>query len=825
MMKRILFFNALVGAALTLQACPNITVDIRQKCSEDGDCDTGLLCDTNKKVCVEYLSCGLKQNGCSGSCESTAEAGDLCATSADCATGQVCADGVCAAASPCAADEFCREGDTGAECRKAGCRVESDCNGGQKCIASECVSYTADTPDACTLVGGGIFGAGATGIKLTAVATKNGVVVPYLTASGVITIENGADASQQFELDGTTAAKAKTGASAGEDTAKAVFSGGVSCTAKLVLAAEPGAGASRVILYEQGGTDGFTPITGLAAAGSNANINLFDSNGQVCATTVVTESPANSGVYMITQPVACANVVGVHVAPAGYSATTVYTGSTTVDVRLPLEKLAQVAGFGAKPSFADFDKEFTNLTKAEIKGAFAGGSLPLGSLLNFNLDLFAGDTARRELSASVLTGGGGGGCSVAKDTDTGNAPLPRALYAALNTSEIGPNCDGIAVRALAGRRTTWSVGTKISLAKATSLISLVPASGQNIDIGKIIAGVIPLFDNFAIGNDTPPNNLFAAKPQADWETYRAKNAAGMQSDNKFTFTTIAPSRRMKFIANFANPGIVDDFYPNAAAGEKLNGMVSVVAANSPLYGIVPLGFGAGFDNNADGKLDTLSTTDSRFGTDVVHTRFASTNKELSDNEIIGVMVATNFTDLTRKTEEQKSGAVRVKGIVSRNASTGIGWSATSPTMGSMSSAVQGVNFTQETYARGAADQTNHVLVLPTMGKVGSTGADVVVVRVSRDGVSRSWNVIVNPTAIGATALKIPTTNVEGAGTTNIVSDVSGEGILILASTALKFNGSAFNFATDLSAKNGKELNTLAGDLASFALYYQSTDRQ
>jgi hypothetical protein len=199
----------------------------------------------------------------------------------------------------------------------------------------------------------------------------------------------------------------------------------------------------------------------------------------------------------------------------------------------------------------------------------------------------------------------------------------------------------------------------------------------------------------------------------------------------------------------------------------------------------------------------------------VHARYAAPAKELSDNEIIAVTVGTNLTDLTRETPNSKS--TRLKGVVSRNTTTRIGFSNSE--LPSLTGAVEGIVFpAAPTYVKGT-----NTLTLPAMTKeAGAPAADAVVLRVSRDTVALTWNVIIKPGAIGASPLVLPTIGLVGGDT--IISDDAGESELVLATTALRF-GAGFSFETSFSPKSGKDLDALAGEVSSFSLYYARANRQ
>ena len=72
---------AIGSVAFALQACEKPCENGKKKvgnacvttCETDIDCDTLFICNTEKQACEEYLSCGLKQNGCTSGCDDAAK--------------------------------------------------------------------------------------------------------------------------------------------------------------------------------------------------------------------------------------------------------------------------------------------------------------------------------------------------------------------------------------------------------------------------------------------------------------------------------------------------------------------------------------------------------------------------------------------------------------------------------------------------------------------------------------------------------------------------------------------------------------------------------
>jgi len=338
--------------------------------------------------------------------------------------------------------------------------------------------------------------------------------------------------------------------------------------------------------------------------------------------------------------------------------------------------------------------------------------------------------------------------------------------------------------------------------------------------------VLPLADTIALGVDPIKPSYLERKPANEWAAF-ALLASSAQTHGTYPQVDINPGNRLLNVINFDNPGLAPDFYPNADAAEKLNGMVTLLAAVSPAYGIVPIGFGAGFDSDNNGTLETLSMKDPRFVADKVHSRHTYLPQDIADSEIISVLIATNFTDLTRKAKPamnpdpavtyQKSAAVRIKGIVTRNQADKIAWPKNAGSVGQkLTDTVQGFSF--------AADAkytvSNGVLSLPNITRQGTNGADALIVRVSRSDstTERFWNIIILPSTDAlpdGASLKLNT-----FGITDITDDAGTNTDKTLAAIGLRF-GDRVSILQRLAPAYGKDLETIAGETTSFSLFYQN----
>jgi len=139
----------LVAAALALAGCPRPQYP---ECKTDPDCaDHGQVCINGFcKECRDDSGCKPDKPLCR---DAICVVKPQCATAADCAAGQKCAEGKCVAectaAQDCGAGRKCMAGRCAAE---EACSSDADCGGGRACVDSRCKEQPA-APGASQRVG------------------------------------------------------------------------------------------------------------------------------------------------------------------------------------------------------------------------------------------------------------------------------------------------------------------------------------------------------------------------------------------------------------------------------------------------------------------------------------------------------------------------------------------------------------------------------------------------------------------------------------------------------------------------------------------------
>lgn len=803
---------------------------------------------------------------CGGSKKAT-DTGKACSNNAACPVGELCiGDGTkntCQAAVPCAST--CTQSNRQAcenvpfkqpVCANLGCRTSDDCTNGQVCIAASCSAQPA-TAESCAITNQSrVLATGGAAVQVTAIGyDANGQPVPYLSLTSIA-----AEDTTIASVSGTTLT---AGAAGGATKITATITGGKTCSATFTNLGANAAGTFRVYLYEASGADtngavGSTPVTGLAPTPASSSLQLFAPNGANLAANF-TESATTPGVYTATAP---PGTTFSFIGNTSYAPVTVIGVPASNELSLPLTHLSsgvdgKIAGFGGQPDLSKYAAKFTVATP--ISAVIASASIPPSALLSLDLALFTGDLGDLGASSDFGKGliGGATACAVAPPvatTPAGHLALPRIIYLDNNGAPKGPSCYGYAARAIAGPRVAWSLGAQLNLGALLADPAIKPilaaatapsgAGTSGITIGSVLPAVLPLLSSFASGvNAIPagaPKQSIATLGAADsWSKYAYDTVTNALSsftgfissgfaskpvttNGAYAQVNVSPGLPLGNVVTFTNPGLDLDPAPGAN-GAHFDIAGTLVLAQSPTFGLVPLGLGAGLDvidatKPADQKFDSLNTADIKnYPADVIYARYSSPDTAVSDAEIIAVTVETNLGDLTAKActapntpagcANPISSAIRVRGNVTRSTTNKkLGWADDSPKVGSLTDAATNVQFVSYpaapsyTYAAGR-------LTTPALTLGAGASADMVFMNIS--STAGTLRVLIDPATISNnTAVSIPTTNIGGAGEA-----------VTFTTVAIKFRNGR-TFADLASQTSGIDFEKLAGDMNSIAAYSQ-----
>ncbi len=358
---------------------------------------------------------------------------------------------------------------------------------------------------------------------------------------------------------------------------------------------------------------------------------------------------------------------------------------------------------------------------------------------------------------------------------------------------------------------------------SSAIFPVFQSGTSGLSVGSILPLVVPLLSSFSAGANPLSHDLLQEQPPSLWNAFAIPSAPGTQSsDTNFDSVNVTPTLPLGNIALFQNPGLPAD---PAGAGKKFDTVATIIAAQSPAFGLVPLGLGFGTDADGDGKLDSLNAKDlAHYPADVVYTRYASPGAPVSDASIVVIAGSLNLKDLSAKAGSQISPALRIQLNVSRKAGA-LGWTdASSPTLPSMTDASINAPFiTMANDAAYSVDSTPateangyDILTLPAMGTSGDVTQDGLVYVNVTGGVTTSgvtsYGIVVNPAQFGgSTTLKIPI-KIGYLPVANLPS-------LTITAVSLKFDN--HNGISALNANGGLDFEQLAASMNAVSIWSQT----
>ncbi len=444
---------------------------VDEQCDEDSDCEEGRLCRGQLCVlpapCESDDECSSRQRCLDGNCEELS----ACGGDGNCADDEICVRGRCSpvaqceARGDCADDEDCIAG----RCVPGLCRGEVDCDLGQICEAGECIDpppimvdrvVILNTPRA-LLVG--------QSLELRAVA---------LDATGQIVSSTG------FEW-------AVTPSSTGSVGVMNLFTAG------------PEAGEASIIArWTAPEGDIFVDSSPLILP-ITAPLPPVEEGWRVRVGDGSTGLPiAGADVYVdgITYTTDADGIVTFDNQSDRLTFTVMSTNHDTVSVvgiseralYIPLKPLSddsQIAGFTGELDFSNV----RNNGQVELGLAGAAFSDGLSQITFFDLlgQLFFTEVEIGPVNATI--------------------PLPGGLIAQANVPFLGDFSikESYAVITTAGFQLGWSFGGRIAIQTILGLLE-----GSNISVGRVLAVLLPFFDQFEHGIQAVPE-LSGFPPVAD----------------------------------------------------------------------------------------------------------------------------------------------------------------------------------------------------------------------------------------------------------------------------------------------------------------------
>lgn len=560
--NKTLWAHLVALAALGLMACPTPpTPDSgmgggggSEGCEEDSDCGD-----------PSYFFCNTV----------TAECEPSCRTNAHCNMRPAGAELTqCAGALGCQCDD--------AKCVGTLCSSDSECGAAQVCRSGECVTPPAATtvakcqitPDLVVMRTGSSakFYASAWDAQNAPVVVKDGAT---WAAVGTAVTGSGSGDSATFTA-GTTAVDMAT------TSVEATF-GTTKCQAKVIVLATPSAADEIAVSV-------IDELSGRPVAG--AQVMLSAGDGTPVLQGANPTLPTNAQGYAVLNGFAAGQSVTVFHTDFSYVTVANYAGTTRF--------LSFALRRNALDKHGGYKGEFTNVPATSNVHAALGGMSLAGSITNLNISQLLGPSIETDIAIG----------SAINEQDV---PIPAGVSLGFGTQQIKPKFAGLGLNGTCldgtgapdeanitagtcGTRTAWALSGDVPLSDLP--ISAVAGGLDNINIGELLASVLPIFKKF---NSTISRDVqFSLRPFTTPGEYGdiLNDAAYTTQNLDFTQIPLAFS----FVTNM--PALP------RYKGSYADGVAIIGGANVIGRGVVPLGIGVGvnLDDTAgaiDDKIDAI----------------------------------------------------------------------------------------------------------------------------------------------------------------------------------------------------------------------------
>lgn len=534
------------------ECCDDLDCTEEEWCNEDYVCElicmeAGEDCSKDPAACCEGLACDIFTNECMTACE----------TDADCASRTEI---------PFYEDLLCKNG----ACDFDHCTIDNQCPGGQVCFNGDCVTKpSCEDIDSCAVLPASAVTQQGTVTSFSATAyLTSGALAPGMTFEW---------ASDDDTIASVAGGEVTGGAATGTAVITATVSGcTVSCDATVSNYGAVAGGETRVVVVDELG--GF-PVEGATV-------------------TVGAEAPATTdaqGVATVAVELSEGNPADITVSKLEYNYVSLRAVESN-DVIVHMTELYHIDDFTADPPTEQaggirgtFDFNLVPCEEGhtcDVLIGLGGLSIP-GNLVNLNLDLLIGGMIVTDIEL--------GGTSE-------TIPLPAGLTLALNTTAFKGSYTPTGVP---GSRVAWGLGGKLDLSTLIDMLGpVISGGGEDIDVGSIVASLLPLFGDFYTAM-VPNVNINPIPKVEDVDNIDDdEDTTHVPDYDNFPELNMALKVGMEKQVSITAPTLP----ANPAGGYYYDGVIVLAGVIVRGAGLVPLGISAGLDSTseedqADGVID------------------------------------------------------------------------------------------------------------------------------------------------------------------------------------------------------------------------------
>ncbi|MCX7943540.1 MAG: hypothetical protein N2746_03425 [Deltaproteobacteria bacterium] len=611
----------------------NESCDDTNKCCDQYTCINGkcVSCLKEGESCLEDNECCQSPNAqwCNfeGVCAKCEKIGGSCTVDDDCcpaAKGEkpiICKSDkkcgpVCQSDKDCGTDGKICDLVSG-ECIAPACSSDEEC-APQKCVAGKCGDFTG-TPEKCVITSKVSTIHKGQKIQLHAIAYKGTTIIPWQKFTWTSSVPASVSVDENGVITG------------GESEGVSVISakvGNIDCDNTLsVKNYLPTSNNNvRVIVLDQKTQK---PIANATVVVGDKSPAVTDSSGKV----EVTSEPADIHVFH-------ADYTYVSVVGAKKSDYVVYLP--------PKPDLSKAGGFRGK-----FD--FSQLKYHSIELGIAGCSVA-GDLLNFDFNTIVGEMLAENIVLTEPT-------SVNECIELPSGLVVTAKKYGIN--DLIPKNYRVACEA--GFRSAWGLGGGLSDSEITALINLLSpiiSGGDDLNIGQLLAAILPLFNKFSHGSasaikvdpiptiDTPKYTEGPCKDKPVSDKPKIPDFDKFQQINM----TLTMKLLLKSIFDMPMlPKIRNTYF---------GGLVGLGAIYIPELGVVPMGLTAATDSDdpktpGDGKINKPTNNPDNLSDGQLALRMAPAYNGFETNNYVYAFLAIDFNNFGGGTENAITAIIKM----------------------------------------------------------------------------------------------------------------------------------------------------------------------
>ncbi len=489
-----------------------------------------------------------------------------------------------------------------AQCLPPACASNSECGSGNFCLDGQCQPAPASSGVAsCTVLPvNAVVHQGSTTAFTLLAADSSHKTVAY-QGDATWTVDDTANSTGATVSGSSITGTLTGGATTGQLEVKATIGGTACAPATVVNYANAPSGKTQVVVEDLGS---HRPVSG-ATVFVGANSNTTDSNG----------------IALIDGADGSAQTISVFDADYAYLTMVGVTGNDLIAYLKPSSNNATLTG-----TMKDTDFDGLSDIQGTVHIALFGGSIP-GNLIDLQLTSLVGDM----VPTTIDLGG-----------NSQKISLPQGTVIGLGTQMFKKD---YAVTLPVGMRSVWGLGGNAQFQDVTAALGPILSGGtSNINVGSVLAGILPLLGKLESGVATGVDATAEATPQQP-----------MDITGKVPLDTLQRLR-----ATVTLPDLPKYTASDGTTQTELSAAIVLAGALNDPQGMVPLGLTGGMDSGCSASTPACTGKVDAGGDGLnagqLSMRFAPRHGGLETSPFLSLALAADLSKLSTSASGSGSGS-------------------------------------------------------------------------------------------------------------------------------------------------------------------------